>query len=106
MKVGDNLLTNGFFLEKSLRCSHSGGQVVWEPGLCGHQHALPGAAVGVQVTWEPGLCGHQQVLPMWTLHRSGGHSGSWRKGTLGGLMEGEHLNDILLVMVSDGGLWP
>lgn len=77
------ILTNDFFLEKSPRCSCSGGQVVWEPGLCRHQHALP----------------------VWTLHRRSGHSGSWRKGTLGGLMEGKHLNDFLLV-VSKGGLWP
>lgn len=63
------ILTNDFFLEKSPRCSCRGGQVVWEPGLCRHQHALPGAAVGVQVTWEPGLCRHQRVLPVWTLHR-------------------------------------
>lgn len=61
--------------------------------------------MGGQVVWEPGLSGHQQVLPVWTLHRRSGHSGSRRKGTLGGLMEGEHLSDILLV-VSDGGPWP
>lgn len=67
--------------------------------------SLSGAAVGGQVVWEPGLSGHQQVLPVWTLRRRSGHSGGWRKDTLGELMEGEHLNDTLLV-VSDGGLWP
>lgn len=53
VKAGDNLLTNGFFLEKSPRCSCSGGQVVWETGLCGHQQALPGAAVAVgRLSWS------------------------------------------------------